>query len=280
MNFNELDLNIENYTLNDILNLFQINEDFDLNDLKRIKKLIIQTHPDKSKLSPKYFNFFKSAYKILIDINNFRRKNGISSFGESIDIDNKLNSYFKNKTKKEFNKEFNEIFENVYLKDENENKGYDEWLKSDNDFIEKENDIEKHKKDIIVRKDINDIECYNLNNSSNYFDYSNKSSKFSGNDIRKVYFEETIIPVDEDSEMNMRQNFKSVNEINNFRTNQMNDIYNNSNKEIQTKHLVNERTKDNINVIHNAYNLIKKEQTYNKNFNEEVSKYLKIKNKI
>ena len=138
MNFNELDLNIENYTLNDILNLFQINEDFDLNDLKRIKKLIVQIHPDKSKLSPKYFNFFKSAYKILIDINNFRRKNGISSFGESIDIDNKLNTYFKNKTKKEFNKEFNEIFENVYLKDENENKGYDEWLKSDNDFIEKE----------------------------------------------------------------------------------------------------------------------------------------------
>ena len=80
--------------------------------------------------------------------------------------------------------------------------------------------------------------------------------------------------------MNMRQNFKSINEINNFRTNQMNDIYNNSNKEIQTKHLVNERTKDNINVIHNAYNLIKKEQTYNKNFNQEVSKYLKLKNKI
>ena len=98
--------------------------------------------------------------------------------------------------------------------------------------------------------------------------------------ILRRYFEETIIPVDEDSEMNMRQNFKSINEINNFRTNQMNDIYNNSNKEIQTKHLVNERTKDNINVIHNAYNLIKKEQTYNKNFNQQVSKYLKLKNKI
>ena len=280
MNFNELDLNIENYTLNDILNLFQIDEDFDLTDLKRIKKLIVQIHPDKSKLNPKYFNFFKCAYKILIDINNFRRKNGVSSFGESIDIDDKLNLYFKNKTKKEFNVEFNKIFENVYLKDENENNGYDEWLKSDNDFIEKENKVEKHKKNIIVRKDINDIECYNTSNNYNYFDYSNKSSKFSGNDIKKVYFEETIIPVDEENEMNLRQNFKSVNEINNFRTNQINDIYHNSNKEIQTKHLVNERTKDNINVIHNAYNLIKKEQRYNNNFNQEVSKYLKIKNKI
>ena len=37
-----LDLNIENYNLEDVLNLFKIPYDFDENDLKNAKKMVIK----------------------------------------------------------------------------------------------------------------------------------------------------------------------------------------------------------------------------------------------
>ena len=53
-----IDLNIENYDLNDLLELFKIDFDFNENDLKSVKKMVMQTHPDRSKLDKKYFLFF------------------------------------------------------------------------------------------------------------------------------------------------------------------------------------------------------------------------------
>ena len=55
--FKNLDLDINNYDLNDILNLFKLEIDFDENDLKQAKKIVLQTHPDKSRLPSNYFIF-------------------------------------------------------------------------------------------------------------------------------------------------------------------------------------------------------------------------------
>ena len=47
----EIDLNIENYDLEDLLNLFQLNYSFNIDDLKkRSKKMVLKLHPDKSGL--------------------------------------------------------------------------------------------------------------------------------------------------------------------------------------------------------------------------------------
>ena len=43
-----LDLNIENYELEDILNLFQLSYDFNEVSLKKAKHIVKRTHPDKS----------------------------------------------------------------------------------------------------------------------------------------------------------------------------------------------------------------------------------------
>ena len=47
------DLNLDNYELKDILNLFKIPENFDEEDLKSAKKTVLMTHSDKSKLDVK-----------------------------------------------------------------------------------------------------------------------------------------------------------------------------------------------------------------------------------
>ena len=71
-----MDLNIDNYDLNDLLQLFNINYHYTEDDLKACKKLVLKTHPDKSKLDKKYFMFFSKAYKLLFQIYNFRHRTG------------------------------------------------------------------------------------------------------------------------------------------------------------------------------------------------------------
>ena len=66
-----LDLNIHNYNLEDIANLFHIPTHFTKEDLKNAKKIVLKTHPDKTRLDKKYFLFFSKAYKILFSIYEF-----------------------------------------------------------------------------------------------------------------------------------------------------------------------------------------------------------------
>ena len=67
-----LDLNINNYELQDIFNLFEINNQFGETELKICKKKVLMTHPDKSNLKKDYFLFFLKAYKILYQIHVFK----------------------------------------------------------------------------------------------------------------------------------------------------------------------------------------------------------------
>ena len=47
----DLDLDIDNYDYEDILNLFKLNHDFGENGLKNAKKIVLATHPAKSGLN-------------------------------------------------------------------------------------------------------------------------------------------------------------------------------------------------------------------------------------
>ena len=51
-----IDLNIENYELDEIINLFNIPYLFSETHLKKAKRQVLLTHPDKSKLDKKLFN--------------------------------------------------------------------------------------------------------------------------------------------------------------------------------------------------------------------------------
>ena len=68
-----LDLNIDNYNLNDLLELFNISNNFTEEDMKKAKRKVLQLHPDKSNLDKKFFLFFTKAYKIIYGIYEFRQ---------------------------------------------------------------------------------------------------------------------------------------------------------------------------------------------------------------
>ena len=107
-----MDLNIENYDLADLLELFKLDFEFDEEALKRVKKMVMQTHPDKSGLDKKYFLFFSSAYKIIFSIYEFRHKSSkYQSTEYKVEKDEAKEILLRDLQKKpNFNKIFNELF--------------------------------------------------------------------------------------------------------------------------------------------------------------------------
>ena len=132
---NNLDLNIDNYNLNDLLNLFKLNYDFSKDELKKAKKIVMKVHPDKSNLDKKYFIFFTKAFKIIYSIYEFRNQSCINRPKSYIvDKDEEKELLLKDISKsKNFNKIFNELFEKNYINDDEIKNGYGDWLKNNNE---------------------------------------------------------------------------------------------------------------------------------------------------
>ena len=111
------DLDINNYELNDLLELFNLKTIYDLEDLKIAKKIVLKMHPDKSKLLPEYFLFYSKAYKRLCSLYFIKNKNlqKIEETEYTKDIDEGLKNVLdKNvfiQENENFNKAFNEMFE-------------------------------------------------------------------------------------------------------------------------------------------------------------------------
>jgi hypothetical protein len=309
----EIDLNIDNYELQDILNLFNINYDFGEKEMRIAKKIVLQSHPDKSKLDKKYFLFFTKAYKYLYFIYDFRKKkfeneeNSNQSYENIIDENNDYENIIteeerkknfevlanNNEIKKNFNSWFNKMFDEHKLESDYEKKGYGDWMKDDNNFKQFDNcnnvskmneSINKLKNDnysIIKREDFQEnLSISRYNNGSDLLndkleDYSSGElfSKFGYNDLRKAH-EESLIPV---SESIKRQEFNSVGDYEIFRSQQEknNTFYSLE----QSKELLN-NNKKNLEKIDNerVFRLAKQDEEVEKLNNQFWSKIKLLKN--
>jgi hypothetical protein len=203
-----MDLDIQNYSLDEILNLFKIPSNFDENDLKRAKKLVLKSHPDKSKLPSEYFLFYSKAYKILFSIYEFKNKSRndqttdytiINNEMKDTNQDNTVEQYLKKNKINDFSKWFNEEFEK--RTDIEKQKGYEEWLKSDEGIEnvtvklnEMNNYFEKKKKDLVVKQEIKEFVSGN-----NYLDLSG-NEEYNSDMFSSLYYSDlkqahSIIPV-------------------------------------------------------------------------------------
>ena len=144
----DLDLDIRNYELRDILNLFKLPAVFTEAHMREAKLTVMRTHPDKSGLDKEYFLFFSKAYKILHEVYQVRagmsRQKGddlkYDDVKEDIDARRNANSdKLKRMNAGEFNRWFNQTFEQNRLHDEEQDSGYGDWLK-DNDADNDDNE--------------------------------------------------------------------------------------------------------------------------------------------
>lgn len=224
----EIDLDINNYNLKDILTLFNINYHFNIDDLKKCKKTVLNLHPDKSNLDKNYFLFYTKAYRILVNIFEFKNKqkklNENTDYEFTLESDNSKKKIIENiiKTKKNnFNEWFNEEFDKLNIKNENDCNGYGDWLKSQDDLHEissknrnKEFENIKSKNfKIIEQKDIIGIKNNydEIDGSAPEYYQSNLFSQLQYDDLKKAHTE-NVIPISENY-YNSLKKYNSVDEL-------------------------------------------------------------------
>jgi len=238
MDMEDLDLNIDNYSLKDIFQLFQMDPILDEDALKIAKKIVLKTHPDKSGLDSKYFIFFSKAYKKLFGLYQFQNKSEKKSVYEGKDFHKNekekrttLNKFFKTNNledKAAFNKWFNSEFEKNNANTLGD--GYDDWLKSDEDIMNDDNIAGSNvndkminlKKQAVIKYDgiVSGLEA-NVGGGVILGEIHNYSSQLFGsglayNDLKDAH-QNSIIGISEDIE---RQKFKNLHEYEQFRNKQ------------------------------------------------------------
>lgn len=301
------DLDIENYDLNDILNLFKIPKDFTEEDVAKAKKIVLKTHPDKSKLSPDYFRFYSKAYKKLYFVWKFRSRSTnsvkltydeiVSQYEngtETVMGEHKktvLDKFFeaeKAEKGKNFNKWFNEQFEKHKM--EEDSGGYGDWLRSNEDVDEERRithaqlgeEMEKKKQQVrslVVHKDFDEM----------YSNFSSGMSDLTGDapecfssglfstlqyeDLKKAHVE-SVIPVTMEDYENIPK-FKNVDDYNKYRNAQHTTPF----SEVQaTEYLSNKSREEQVQTTERAYKLAKQLEDSNKKQTNFWSSMMKIEN--
>ncbi len=289
-----IDLNIKNYDLKDLLNLFKLKYNFDRKDLKKAKEMALMTHPDKSKLKKEIFMFFLEAYKRLEEIYKFRvkKKQNMYNTEYSTDMGDVTNEGDKlllkklhGKSVREFNKWFNDQFEKTKLKDEENDTGYGDWFSSEieetdqpkslNDFGKYFNKRKNQQKALIKHSGVNELTIndggYNLNrDGTSQPQYSSHIfSKLQYEDLKKAH-SETVVPVTREDFEN-KEKYRNIDELNKIRKNQ--DVSAISVEKSNTI-LHDRKLKDEELAAITAYNLLKQSEEAEKS-NKEWWKYLK-----
>ena len=233
----DVDLDIDNYNLDDLLDLFKIDSIDNEANIAKAKTIALKMHPDKSGLDKEYFLFFSKAYKVLYQlyiVQDKTRDNSKNSdyenYKETINKDNRIildKITKKNNNPKEFNKWFNEEFEAMKLKDDYTDNGYGEWLHNNDNNDNKDLDIKC--------KNINDVhssiqkkreKMYQLAKHTEILDYNDSGYCDIGNNIPDNYSSgmfsslayqdlkqahtETIIPVNEEDALIKHNNLDSI----------------------------------------------------------------------
>lgn len=225
---NTLDLDLENYSLEDLYHLFNIpGGNLSEETLKTAKQIVLKMHPDKSRVDSKYFLFFSKAYKRLFSIYEFQNKSSKKQYKDKdfFDEGNKMilnNMFEKNKDFKDpknFNNWFNQSFEKHRLENPNE-QGHGDWLKSNEGFMSINENVTKGNMNEIFEQKKKQIQAVSVYTGvSDMFSSTFGGSMLDGGgdistneytDLRQAYTE-TLIPVTIE-DYNKIQKFNNVSE--------------------------------------------------------------------
>jgi hypothetical protein len=243
MNSKAHNLDIAMYSFKELLDLFNLSYNISIDELKQAKKRVLMTHPDKSKLGPEYFLFYKKAYEHILNYYETTQKTNkivpsekpLYSVFEKDDLsktsEKAIESQINKIPKKEFNKKFNKLFEeNMAEKRINKN----EWFSSDEpiynidknitlssmgDVIET---IKKTTSAVVTYNGVQELKrntgsaLYDDDENDNQYVCSDPFGKLKYDDLRKVHKDQTLIVVSENEYKNMPK-YNSVEQYNRVR---------------------------------------------------------------
>jgi hypothetical protein len=237
MNHSNHNLNINSYSLDELLGLFDLNYQMTLNDLKNAKKRVLMLHPDKSKLPAEYFLFYKKAFEVVVQLfeNNNKLNQKITEDTTNYKpLDNGLNKATVQKVTtvagemnpKDFQNKFNELFENNMVRKPDAQKN--EWFskeepvfKSDTPVSSKNmgqvfQSMKQQNAELVRYRGIQEIQSgggtrlYEEDEEEDdVYVTSDPFSKLKFDDLRKVHKDQTIFAVSE-SDYSKVQQYSSV----------------------------------------------------------------------
>lgn len=244
-----LDLNIDHYSIEDIISLFKISNKLSPSEMKAAKRIVLMSHPDKSRLDSEYFLFFKKAYKILYSIYTHKTKtheteecvsrsrNRDDKETEVTISENLTRLSSRSNCDKDFSVWFNKYFVDNKEGDEIEESGYGEWLQQGIDSTSPQGGdgpVSKDKRDDIINKEKSSLRALAVYKNVNEIDghvaelighsslisretvdyygsaiFSNNSLTFD--DVKHAYTE-TVIPVTE-KDFRDKKKYRDMNQL-------------------------------------------------------------------
>jgi len=215
------------YKLSEILELFHLSYNLTTEDLKRAKKTVLMTHPDKSGLNPEYFLFYKKAFDVVVQFYDNQQKQNKEvpteeTKYEPININSinkstvkKVTSVIKEMTASEFNSIFNKLYDdNMCVKlDSSRN----DWFTKDESSYQVDGEVNKQNMGIMFEKmkeqqnnailsKYRGVETLHTNSGSGTRLYDQETdeyvqcdpfSKLKFDDLRKVHKDQSIFAVSE-----------------------------------------------------------------------------------
>ena len=130
-------LDLASYSFDEILQMFDLTYDISIDDLKRAKRKVLMSHPDKSGLPPDYFLFYKRAFELVVHYQqSHSRQSHIVNEHTSVEYvpltetDTNTKRQLSEKTKtNQFQQRFNELFEQNMA--EKPDPTRNEWFRSE-----------------------------------------------------------------------------------------------------------------------------------------------------
>ena len=214
-------LNINMYSLEELLGLFDLTYDLDMEGVKRAKKKVLMLHPDKSRLSSDYFIFYKRAFEIIVHFYEEKtRQNRVvpteevkySPMNTSQQKSKQVNEIINNMKKSEFQNKFNEMFEQN-MKTAPDTKR-NEWFKKEDPIFDINEKVSTQNMgqvfDTIKQRSMGlvqykGVQSLNSGSGTNIYDDEDDNSyvvcdpfsKLKYDDLRKVHKDQTVLAVSE-----------------------------------------------------------------------------------
>jgi len=214
-------LNINMYSLEELLGLFDLTYDLDMEGVKRAKKKVLMLHPDKSRLSSDYFIFYKRAFEVIVHFYEEKTRQNravpteevkYSPMNTSQQKSKQVNEVINNMKKSEFQNKFNEMFEQNMRTAPDPKRN--EWFKKEDPIFDINEKVSTQNMgqvfDTIKQRSMGmvqykGVQSLNSGSGTNIYDDEDDNSyvvcdpfsKLKYDDLRKVHKDLTVLAVSE-----------------------------------------------------------------------------------
>jgi hypothetical protein len=229
-------LNIHMYNLQEILAMFDLTYTISIEDLKRAKKKVLMTHPDKSGLHANYFLFYKKAFDIVLNFYEQQQKENRQVPQEPIKYEptnaaklnkaatNKVSSVVSEMEATAFQSMFNQLFEENMARKVDE--GRNSWFKDEAATVSVDGTVTKQNMNdmfdrVKTSQAQNVLAQYrgvqelggsggtglydDIEESTDTYVCSDPFAKLKYDDLRKVHKDQTVLAVGENDFAKVKQ---------------------------------------------------------------------------